>query len=101
MHSLHKAALDAGAYKGRQMLYLDSLRPRPPRANDMENIDKVLARVGVSTSWRAEEERTEFAQKRLSRIGPDQKEPDPATAVGVAVGCLAVSIGIGIGIGRM
>ena len=77
MHSLHKAALDAGAYKGRQMLYLDSLRPRPPRANDMENIDKVLARVGVSTSWRAEEERTEFAQKRLSRIGPDQKEPDP------------------------
>ena len=43
----------------------------------MENIDKVLARVGVSTSWRAEEERTEFAQKRLSRIGPDQKEPDP------------------------
>ena len=60
---IESSVLSAGAAAGVGAIPL--LPPPPP------------VRVGVSTSWRAEEERTEFAQKRLSRIGPDQKEPDP------------------------
>lgn len=50
LRGLQTAALAAGSYKGRQMLYMDSLKAPVPRANDGRSLERAKSRS--SMSWR-------------------------------------------------
>ena len=66
MHALLMAALDAGRDKGRQMLYIESLRPRPPRSNDEASLARALARTKLT--WRDGKYLDDFSSDMLANM---------------------------------
>ena len=73
MRSLQAVALSAGSFKGRQMLYMDSLRPPAPRAKDANSLARAIARTGLT--WRDADECERITKDVLARLGPDILEP--------------------------
>jgi hypothetical protein len=73
MHALQTAALAAGSYKGRQMHYVDSLRAKPPRANETRS--ESLVTGSRTTTWRDGVECEAFAKQMMAKIGTDVNEP--------------------------
>lgn len=84
LRALQNAALAAGSYKGRQMLYMDSLKAPPPRANDKESHKRAAGRSGLS--WR---DGGEVAKLTSELIGPAPSSLTPtetAQALGETFG---------------
>jgi hypothetical protein len=73
LNSCVAAALDAGTYKGRQMLYLEGLRPPFPRAND-RNARKYEAARSEMT-WRNSDEWEGLSHAVLTHFDEDVR-PD-------------------------
>ena len=72
MYALQAACLAAGTYKGREMLYLDSLRARPARFKPSlevsyeASLERAATRSGVS--WRDGDECERTTKEVLARI---------------------------------
>ena len=68
--ALHTAALAAGSYKGRQMLYMDSLKSPAPRANTPEALRRDGSRS--SLSWRGLEEVHHLTRAMVGQAAADR-----------------------------
>lgn len=77
LRELVAAALAAGSHKGRQMLYLESLRQPFPRAKD--RVARAIEFARSPTTWREDTELDALSRETLARIGPDLLEPPLST----------------------
>ena len=66
--ALHTAALAAGSYKGRQLLYMDSLQKAQPRANHTQDEAKDAQ---ASISWRGNEEIHHLTQAMVGQAAAE------------------------------
>lgn len=70
LYALRDAALAAGSYKGRQILYMDSLQPRAARVDDPVSIERTL--LQSTLTWHG----GGLAEAALRQL-PDMPEPPP------------------------
>ena len=66
LRALQAAALAAGTHKGRQMLYMESLKAPQPRANDPASLEK--ARTRSHLSWRDGKELEKYAKHMMKSL---------------------------------